>query len=241
MHARQFLAALAASLPLIATAQVLAPASASGSRVGLEAVAGSRDAGAYGRHGQELRASWQQAGDAWTFAAGAGVARDELDDRVHSSWAGEARHALGASGMFTGVGLRLDYDATLIPSAHLGWVQPDTAYPFAAALTADFPRGSDRDAADLRVTAGQGFACGTTLRCAFEFAGEDLEGFFEAEAEGGARLVLGPSLAWPLGQGRELTLLGGWIHAATQNAPTRPGYAENRDGVMVRVGVRLGE
>src|SRR5438105_289364 len=124
---------VATLLPAVALGQVLAPAPVEGGSISVEAIGGSRDAGAFGRHGQELRIN--------------------------------------------------------------GWQ-----------------------------------------------AGEDLEGLFEeAEAEGGARLVLGPSVGWRLGHARELTLFGGWIHAATQNTPLRPGYAENRDGVMVRLGLRLGE
>ena len=234
----------AASAPVLAQPWVFTPQAASGDRVGVEMLGGSRDAGAFGRHGAELRASWQhEASAGWTLEAGTGVLRDPTSDGVESSYAGEARYAWADSGVSTGFGARVDYENVLIPSLRLGWTQVDAAYPFAVSLVSEFPRASGRDAADLLFTAGQRLPCSASFECALEIAGEDLEGFFNPEeAEGGARLILGPSLGWQTGTGRTLRLFAGWIHAATSNIPTRAGYAsEPRDGAMLRLALNFGE
>jgi hypothetical protein len=75
-----------------------------------------------------------------------------------------------------------------------------------------FARG--RDPIDLMVTAGSSVALGEHLRVGAEYVGQDLEGMFgkdEDEAEGGARTMVGPTLALDLDGGRyQLVAAGGF-------------------------------
>jgi hypothetical protein len=57
------------------------------------------------------------------------------------------------------------------------------------------PLSTDRDALDLVTTFGVARRLTSALHAGLEFIGEDLEGFWEVdEAEGGARLLIGPSV-----------------------------------------------
>jgi hypothetical protein len=57
------------------------------------------------------------------------------------------------------------------------------------------PAGADRDAADLITTVGWSRRIGERFGAGVEGIGQDLEGFWNpAEAEGGARLLVGPSM-----------------------------------------------
>lgn len=73
------------------------------------------------------------------------------------------------------------------------------------------PLAADRDAVDLATSAGWARRVTPAVALGVEFVGEDLEGFWEpSEAEGGARLLLGPSLhVMPRGRRWQLTAAGG--------------------------------
>jgi len=73
------------------------------------------------------------------------------------------------------------------------------------------PQSSARDAVDVISTVGWSHRLNTTVSLGAEAIGEDLEGFWEVqEAEGGARLLVGPSLhiAQP-GKKWQLSIAGG--------------------------------
>jgi hypothetical protein len=73
------------------------------------------------------------------------------------------------------------------------------------------PLGEGRDAIDLITSVGWARKLNSTIAVGLEAIGEDLEGFWEAEeAEGGARLLLGPSVhLGPSGHNWQLTAAGG--------------------------------
>ena len=73
------------------------------------------------------------------------------------------------------------------------------------------PMSSDRDAVDLITSVGWSRTLSHGVSLGVEAIGEDLEGFWESqEAEGGARLLAGPSLhVSPAGQRWQLTATGG--------------------------------
>jgi hypothetical protein len=73
------------------------------------------------------------------------------------------------------------------------------------------PLASDRDAMDLITTFGWAWKLTRSVALGVEGIGEDLEGFWEPEeAEGGARLLVGPSLhVSPAGRKWQLTATGG--------------------------------
>src|SRR6185295_5503338 len=73
------------------------------------------------------------------------------------------------------------------------------------------PMSSERDALDLITSVGWAWKLSHGVSLGVEAIGEDLEGFWESEeAEGGARLLAGPSLhVSPAGQRWQLTATGG--------------------------------
>jgi hypothetical protein len=73
------------------------------------------------------------------------------------------------------------------------------------------PLADDRDVVDLITTVGWAWKASPGLSIGVEGVGEDLEGFWESEeAEGGARLLIGPSLHFaPPGKKWQLTATGG--------------------------------
>jgi hypothetical protein len=73
------------------------------------------------------------------------------------------------------------------------------------------PLADNRDAVDLITTVGWAWKATASVAVGVEGIGEDLEGFWETdEAEGGARLLVGPSLhVAPPGKKWQLTATGG--------------------------------
>jgi hypothetical protein len=63
---------------------------------------------------------------------------------------------------------------------------------FAASLHGERLFATGRDAVDLMVTAGTTVRVLDTVRAGVEYVGQDLEGTFSQEAEGGARHLVGP-------------------------------------------------
>ncbi len=66
---------------------------------------------------------------------------------------------------------------------------------FAASLHGEHLFSAGRDAVDVIATAGATIRVLETVRAGVEWVGQDLEGAFEDEAEGGARHLLGPTLS----------------------------------------------
>jgi hypothetical protein len=73
------------------------------------------------------------------------------------------------------------------------------------------PFSSERDSVDLITSAGWARKLAHGVSLGVEVIGEDLEGFWDSEeAEGGARLLVGPSLhISPAGRRWQLTATGG--------------------------------
>jgi hypothetical protein len=66
---------------------------------------------------------------------------------------------------------------------------------FAASLHGERLFATGRDAIDLIVTAGATFRVLETVRAGVEYVGQDLEGTFDQEAEGGPRHLIGPMVS----------------------------------------------
>lgn len=224
---------------------VYTPVASAVSRLTVEAATGTRDAGTFGGNGTEgLAAIELVPARGWTVALRGGV----LDNRV----TGDATLGYGVEARFIGIetqlggglGYRYDYEGVAIPYGRLTWTARETRYPLAVSAIVELPQAGWRDAADLILSAGQTLPCFQSLHCGLEAAGEDLEGFWdETEAEGGAKFVIGPTLAWARADGAGLRAFAGWIHAGTTNQPTRQGYQDyqgSRDGFMLRLATHFG-
>jgi hypothetical protein len=216
--------------------------------VSAEASTGTRDAGVYGRHGTAAAARAALAHAGWTLEAAAGVVDNTINDQTEQTYLAEGRYSWD-NGLAAGAGYRYDYDGVSVPYLHFLWNTEVASRPLAFSAQVEFPQSrSDstdrRDSTDLLLAAAAGLPCFGPLSCAFEIAAEDIEGFFEEEeAEGGAKFILGPTLAWRWQEDREIKLFAGWIHALTANEPTRedfPDYRGHRDGMMLRLALGFG-
>jgi hypothetical protein len=83
---------------------------------------------------------------------------------------------------------------------------------------------SDRDAVDVIFSAGVHYNFVAGFYGGLEAIGEDLEGFWDdEEAEGGAKLLIGPSINFvPKSSKFSFSLSGGPVFFATQNQVTNP-------------------
>jgi hypothetical protein len=102
------------------------------------------------------------------------------------------------------------------------------------------PFSPGRDAVDLVTTFGVARRIASAVHVGVELIGEDLEGFWEAdEAEGGARLLAGPSIRIaPRSDRWQASVAGGPVIHATRSSirsdATRSLPVTNRDGYAAR-------
>ena len=73
---------------------------------------------------------------------------------------------------------------------------------------ADKVFATGRDAVDLVATVGALWKLGSAVRLGAEYVGQDLEEIASAEAEGGSRHTVGPTLAFDLDGGRYQVAVG---------------------------------
>lgn len=100
----------------------------------------------------------------------------------------------------------------------------------------------NRDAVDVITSVGFHYNLTGSLFAGFEAIGEDLEGFWNPEeAEGGAKLMVGPSMNLAPQKSRfSFSLSGGPVFYATQNAVSNPAAMRelpSQAGVTVRARV----
>jgi len=94
-----------------------------------------------------------------------------------------------------GVGAIRDYDGTGEAVARVAAAHRGTDWQLGANVTAEHPFSPDRDAVDVLTSVGYDHRLASGVVLGVEAVGEDLEGLIEAdEAEGGAKLMLGPTL-----------------------------------------------
>jgi hypothetical protein len=106
------------------------------------------------------------------------------------------------------------------------------------------PLASDRDAVDLITTVGWARKLTPAVALGVEGVGEDLEGFWDAEeAEGGARVLIGPSLhIAPVGRVWQVTATGGPAFHPSDTGRSSSALRDlppttKRTGYAARVGV----
>jgi hypothetical protein len=146
----------------------------------------------------------------------------------------------GALGV--GVGGGRDYDGTGVAMAHMVAARRGSDWQVAGNVRFEHPFNPDRDAMDLLTSLGYEHRLGAGAAVGVEGVGEDLEGLFETdEAEGGAKLMLGPTLSLAAPRSRWLLLLGGGpILYINRNSRTSPAVRDlNTDaGFALRLSVR---
>lgn len=214
----------------------------------VETAMGTRDAGVFGRRGVEgLARSGVSVGDRWTLEGSVGFGENRDDAAQAVAWSAEARYGFSvADGWALGLGAgdRRDLAGVNVPYLRLVGEHAMARWHLAMNGVVEAPQAADRDGADFLLDVGASYALDPRVRLGIENDLEDLEGFFGSrEAEGGARLVLGPTLLWRAGAGTRVKAHVGWIHALTANAPTNPDspdYRYNRNGVLARLSLGFG-
>jgi len=109
------------------------------------------------------------------------------------------------------------------------------------------PYAAERDAVDLITTFGVARRVAPAVHLGVELIGEDLEGFWEEEeAEGGARVLIGPSIRVAPPSARwQVSVAGGPVFHATRStirsdAPRSVPDSGGRDGYAIRCGIAYG-
>jgi hypothetical protein len=109
------------------------------------------------------------------------------------------------------------------------------------------PYAAERDAVDLITTFGVARRIAPAVHVGVELIGEDLEGFWEEdEAEGGARVLVGPSIRLaPTSARWQVSVAGGPVFHATRStirsdAPRSLPDGGGRDGYAIRCGLVYG-
>jgi hypothetical protein len=204
---------------------------------------GERSAAPFGYDGFEQRARVQgRLGRGFTLlgqlglgVAGSGSTSSSQEAEILRDFTGE-RSRLRLSG---GVGARREWDGT---SVLLGRVTAGHAFASSSVgvnVRLEKPLAEGRDGVDLVTSLGWHHRVRGGLYAGIEAVGEDLEGFWEAEeAEGGAKLFVGPSVRFAASPHAFATLCGGPIVRATRS-DRRSGAARTlpsaEDGYTVRL------
>jgi hypothetical protein len=181
-------------------------------------------------------------GSRFTLAAAAGFAPQDPSVTARASGAVELLANLVPSGSraFAALGLggMLDYGGSAVALGRLAAGLRSPHWDLAGNVRVEHsfaPARARRDALDVITSVGLSRRVGPPLQVGIEAVGEDLEGIFDPnEAEGGAKLMLGPTLViaptsrWRLSVGGGPVMRLSHSTVASSQAPrdliTRSGY-----------------
>jgi hypothetical protein len=241
-------AARAQVRPFVYTVTTSGPASAPDRRswaVYYDSGYGERATDPFGYNGVEQRLGFQgRLGTGVTVLGHAALGAG--GEATRSSQEAEVLKDVLGSGSRTrlavGLGARREWGGTTaaLGRVSLGWSGRRTLLFGNLRLEKPFAEG--RDAVDLITTLGWLQRVGRGLRIGVEGVGEDLEGLWEpGEAEGGAKLYVGPTLHWSTPTERLwLSASGGPVVYATRSGRTSPAprpLDASGNGFTVRVSV----
>jgi hypothetical protein len=170
-----------------------------------------------------------------------GVA-NTLDGRTRVAEQGELlvtpiRH--GALALAGGFGARHEYGGTIVATARFVGGRTTERSAVAAGVLLEHPYAAGRDALDLITSIGASHAVTSTLWLGVEAVGSDLEGFWDSgEAEGGATLFVGPTIAVSPSGSWRLVVGGGPVLRTTSSAAAPS--VQRRSGYVLRTSMRLG-
>ena len=148
-----------------------------------------------------------------TFLARLGIA--EVGSAYQSSQSGEALYSILGStrpvAVAAGGGVLHEAGGVNVLLARVVAARNTASWRLHGNVVFQKPMSSDRDAVDLITSVGWSHNVSRGVSLGVEAIGDDLEGFWESEeAEGGARLLAGPSLhVSPAGHRWQLTATGG--------------------------------
>jgi len=155
-------------------------------------------------------------------------------------WVTPVRHdGLSLTG---GVGMRHEYGGTTVALVRLAGARATARSAVAADVLLERPHATGRDALDVITTVGFVHAVAPSVWLGVEAVGSDLEGLWEKEeAEGGATVLLGPTLAVSPSARLRLVVGGGpVVRASRSTALTMAGGdgAGRATGYVLRTSVR---
>jgi hypothetical protein len=201
--------------------------------VELETAYGTRDARPFGAEGVEqgARLRWAPLAflnlEGWSGVLVTGGTHRATAGAIdlHLGVLNQADHQLNLT---LGAGYLFDYRQAHVPRlrATLGrsWGALDTSL----SGYLEIPTARGRDAVDLALALAASYRLARWVRLGLEAEGQDLEGFWEpGEAEGGAKLVLGPTAWFKLWDRLYAKLNLGAILPATANAPAGLAVADS--------------
>ena len=120
-----------------------------------------------------------------------------------------------------GVGFLKEYTGVDVLLARFALGRNFARWNLTSNLVLEKPLAGDRDVVDVITTFSSSYRVSSWLWAGIDAIGEDLEGFFEPEeAEGGAKLMVGPTFRARLSEKMYVRLGGGPIFYMTQNSPT---------------------
>ncbi|MGH9408214.1 MAG: hypothetical protein ACRD1V_02020 [Vicinamibacterales bacterium] len=193
---------------------VVAPTSHPELRVDFDLGAGESTFRSDQTTGPEQRVSIQATDGRFTFIGRVGISTQP--GATYQSWQeGDVLYSLTTAGapvaIAAGGGVRREIDGTNVLLAHVTAAHDTTATRTNANLLLEHASAPGRDAVDLEVSGGWARDIGRGLSFGAEGVGEDLEGFWNPEeAEGGSRLLIGPSIHLaPNGRKWQLITVGG--------------------------------
>jgi hypothetical protein len=130
-----------------------------------------------------------------------------------------------------GFGFRHEFNNDNVAFSRIAAAYDVTNWKVGANVRFEKAFATGRDGVDLITSVGVHRHIGGQFFGGFEAVGQDLEGFWETdEAEGGARLLIGPSLNYaPSGSRFAFTLCGGPIIYATRSANTQGQFSAYRE------------
>jgi hypothetical protein len=155
-------------------------------------------------------------------------------------WVTPVRH--GGLSLTGGVGMRHEYSGTNVGLIRIGGARATERSTMAADLLLERPHATGRDALDVITTVGFAHAVGPRVWFGVEAVGSDLEGLWENdESEGGATVLLGPTLAVAPSARLRLVVGGGPVVRASRS--TALTGAADRDagrasGYVLRTSIR---
>lgn len=149
---------------------------------------------------------------------------------------------VGAASFGSSLGLRHEYSGASVGLLRAVGARSTERSALAADVLIEHPFVSGRDAVDIVTTVAASRALSNRVWLGVEAVGSDLEGFWDSEeAEGGATLLVGPTLAASLTERWRLVVGGGAVLRATTDRAlaTSPSLTSpHRAGYVLRTSLR---
>ncbi len=135
-----------------------------------------------------------------------------------------------------GAGYRFDFTQVSVPELRVTASRSWNALDVTATGILEKPLAEGRDPVDVILGIAVSYQIAPPVAVGVEIFGEDLEGFWvEEEAEGGARLVAGPTVRWQTTEALSIKANAGAVLQATYQGAGVPDSAPLETGMLGRV------